>query len=148
MSGVFNPNKHSLYEPFYPEKYIGKTLPVCRSSFEYTFAKWCDNNSGVLQWVSEPFAVPYYDPVKKKKRRYYPDFLIKVNGKDKKINTYVIEIKPKKEVMVPRKKGSKKTMLYEAATYMTNLSKWKAADNWCKKKGWEFKILTENEIFK
>jgi len=148
MSAVFNPKKHSIYEPLYPEKYIGKSLPIARSSYESTFCKWCDNNTGVVQWVSEPFAIPYFDPVKKKKRRYYPDFLIKVVNKTNKITTYVIEIKPYKEVMAPRKKGSQKTKIYEATTYMTNVSKWKAASNWCTKKGWEFKILTENEIFK
>ena len=147
MNNVFNPNKHSLYEPLYPEKYIGKQI-ICRSKWEFDFCNWCDNNSGILQWSSEPFAIPYFDVVRRKKRRYYPDFLIKVKGKDGKLNTYIIEIKPYKEVALPKRRGTNKTKMYETITYATNVSKWKAADNWCKKKGWIFKIITEKELYR
>ena len=148
MSNVFNPNKHTIYQPLNPKKYIGKELPISRSSYETAFCKWCDGNTGVIQWVSEPFAVPYYDIVKKKNRRYYPDFLIKVINRSKEISTYVIEIKPLSQVVAPVKKSNKKTYMNEMATYATNMSKWNAADIICKKKGWQFKIITEKEIFK
>ena len=37
-------------------------------------------------------------------------------------------------------------MLYEQKTYVKNKAKWEAAEKWAKKKGIEFKILTEKEL--
>ena len=148
MNNVFDPNRHSYYQPLNPKKYIGKQLPICRSSYETAFCKWCDTNTNILEWVSEPFAIRYYDPVKRKKRRYYPDFFVKVRDSSNNERSYVIEIKPLKEVNRPTGRGSKKSQIREATTYATNASKWNAANNWCVKKGWEFKIVTEKELFK
>ena len=62
--------------------------------------------------------------------------------------TYLIEIKPSKQTIPPIvKKGRKKsTMIYEQQTYVKNKAKWLAAEKWAKKKGIEFKILTEKEL--
>jgi len=32
-------------------------------------------------------------------------------------------------------------------TYAKNTAKWKAAEEYCRKKGWKFKILSEKDIF-
>ena len=37
-------------------------------------------------------------------------------------------------------------MLYEQKTWVVNQAKWEAAEKWAKKKGIEFKILTEKEL--
>jgi hypothetical protein len=133
---------HKLYVPRNKEKFIG-THVVCRSSWEQKFAKWCDTNPDVVLWSSESIAIQYIDPKQKKSRRYYPDFIIRT----KKDETFVIEIKPLKETVAPRR-GKKKVSLYlkEEATYLTNMAKWHAAHVYCQKNGYQFKIVTENSL--
>lgn len=150
MKHSFDPNKHDIYVPRNPKKYIGKGPCILRSSWERTFSQWCDNNPGIIAWSSEALEVPYFDPVKNKQRRYYPDFIIKTIGKDNKEQVTVVEIKPWKEIMAPTasKGKSQKTRLYEAATYATNSSKWKAASEFCRRRGWIFKLISERELYK
>lgn len=138
----------SFYQPKFPEKYKGKWPIIIRSQWERAFAQWCDMNPSILSWVSEGLEIPYYDPIKKKSRRYYPDFMIKVLDKSKKEVIYVIEVKPFRETMPP-KKGIKnvKTKIHEQTTYVTNQAKWKAAIDYCKKRNYEFRIFTEKELF-
>ncbi len=126
-----------------------KEYYVCRSTWEQKFFKWLDHNKNILKWSSEPLAVPYFDPVTNKDRRYYPDVLAKVKTKDNKEKVYLIEIKPYKETVLPKKTKNKtnKTMLYEQKTWLTNTHKWKSAIRFCKKRGWEFKIITEKDLF-
>ena len=145
-----------IYKPTKPEKYMGKGQIVCRSSWEIVFCKWCNNNPSVLQWSSEPLAIPYIDQTSKdykglpKKRRYYPDFLCKIKNKNGIIDTWLVEIKPAKETIPPRKgkNKSQKTKLYEAKTWAVNQAKWKSAEHLCKKRGWKWKILTERHLIK
>jgi len=140
--------KDSFFQPKFPEKYKGKWPIIMRSQWERTFAQWCDVNPSVLSWVSEGLEIPYYDPIKRKSRRYYPDFMVKVLDKNKKEVIYVIEIKPLRET-IPPKKGNKsdRTKIHEQVTYVTNQAKWKAAIDFCKKRNYEFRIFTENELF-
>ena len=58
------------------EKYMGKRLPTYRSSWEFTFCQFCDNNPAVLHWASEAIQIPYRNPVSGKQPVYVPDFLI------------------------------------------------------------------------
>jgi len=150
MKHSFDPSKHDIFVPRNPHKYIGKGPIIIRSGYERTFSQWCDSNPGIIAWSSETVEIPYYDPVKRKNRRYYPDYIIKTIGKDRKEMTYIVEIKPYKETLRPvlSRNKSEKTRLYEAATYATNVAKWKAADMFCKVHGWQFKILTEKELYK
>ena len=50
--------------------------------------------------------------------------------------------------LTPPKPKSRMTkgFLYEAKTYAVNQAKWKAADEWCKDRMLEFKIITEFEL--
>ena len=66
-----------------------------------------------------------------------------------KITKYLIEIKPHKQTQPPRAHGNKKqsTIFYENATYAVNQAKWKAAEQWCDKRGYKFQILTEDHLF-
>jgi hypothetical protein len=79
-----------------------------------------------------------------KPSRYYPDFLMILEDGRK----ILIEIKPSRETKPPRKskKKSQKTMLYEQMTYLKNTKKWEYAQQFCNKKGWEFRIITEKEL--
>jgi hypothetical protein len=139
----------SKYRPSYPKKYKGNPNNIiCRSSWERKFCSWCDLNENILEWGSEEFSINYYDPVKNKVRRYYPDFIIKVKEKTGLIKTYVIEIKPKKQTMPPNPNPTRKTKswLHEVYTWETNNAKWKAANEFCKDHLLEFKIVTEDEL--
>lgn len=139
----------SKYKPSHPKKYKGNPNNIiCRSSWERKFCTWCDLNENILEWGSEEFSIKYFDPVKNKVRRYYPDFIIKVAEKTGKVKTYVIEIKPKKQTMPPNPNPKKKTKswLNEVYTWETNNAKWKAADEFCKDHLLEFKIITEDEL--
>jgi hypothetical protein len=144
----FNPDKHTIFTPINEEKYVGKG-PVCaRSTWETAMMKWLDSNPSVLKWSSECLEIPYYDVVKKKNRRYFPDFTMVVKDVDGKESTWVIEIKPYKETISPiRGKKKERTFLYELLTYQTNIAKWQAAALFCKKYGANFKIITEHQLF-
>jgi hypothetical protein len=140
----------SYFTPKYQEKYKGKYPIVLRSQWERVFAQWCDINPNVLTWSSESLEIPYYDPVKRKDRRYYPDFIINVLDKDRKREVvYVIEIKPYKETVPPKSRATKstKTKIHEQTAYATNSAKWQAATKYCRKYGFVFRIFTERELF-
>jgi hypothetical protein len=91
--------------------------------------------------------IPYYDPVKRKVRKYYPDFFVKVKESTGNIKKYIIEIKPKKQTQPPKTpKRKTKSYINEVYTYATNEAKWKAAVEFCKDHLIEFKIITEDEL--
>ncbi len=145
-----NINKnHNIYKPNFPKKYGGEYPIIARSQWEYAFMQYLDMNPSIILWGSETTAIPYYNPIKKRQARYYPDFLIRVKDKDNKEKTYMIEIKPYKEVHPPKvtKKKSEVSKIYESATYITNVAKWRAAEDYCKKHNIIFRILTERELF-
>ena len=73
MNFVFNPKKHVIFEPLNKEKYKGNVFPIARSSWEQNFYRWCDLNNSVTSWVVEGLAIEYFDKVRRKKRKYYPD---------------------------------------------------------------------------
>jgi len=140
-------SKKSIYKPKNPKKYKGNINNIiCRSSWETKFCGYCDLNENIIQWGSEEFFIPYLAP-DGKTRRYFPDFIIKVKENSGEIKTYVIEVKPFKQTKPPRKrKKVTPSYLYECKTYATNQAKWQAANEWCKDKRIEFKIITEREL--
>ena len=140
-------SKKSIYKPKNPKKYKGDVRNIiCRSSWEERFCGYCDLNENIIQWGSEEFFIPYRAP-DGKTRRYFPDFIIKVKENSGKVKTYVIEVKPFKQTKPPKKrKQVSKSYLYECKTYATNQAKWEAANEWCKDKRIEFKIITEREL--
>jgi hypothetical protein len=136
------------YKPSYPNKYKGDpTNIVYRSLWERLFMKYCDTNENVLEWSSEEKAIAYRSPIDGKIHRYFPDFLIKVKESNGSIKKYMIEIKPHKQTAPPPKpQRQTKKYLYEAYEYAKNQAKWEAAKEWCADRGYEFKVLTENEL--
>jgi hypothetical protein len=138
----------SKYKPNYPNKYKGDPNNIiCRSSWERRFCSWCDLNENIISWGSEEFFIPYLSPVDNRVHRYFPDFIIKLKESTGQIKTYVIEVKPKRQTQPPKPKSRMtKGFLYEAKTYAVNQAKWKAADEWCKDRMLEFKIITEFEL--
>lgn len=137
-----------FYKPQNPDKYRGDSKNIVyRSSWELTYLRRLDTDPNVLKWASEEVIVPYHNPVTGTVRRYFVDFWVQkvVDGK---IVTQLIEIKPFRETIPPSpsKNKKRKTMLREVTTYATNQAKWEAANKYCQKKGWQFVILTENEL--
>ena len=129
-------------------KYKGDpTNVVYRSLWERKFMDYCDSTRNVLEWSSEEHIIPYKDPVAKKWRRYFPDFYMKVKEANGKIQSYLVEVKPLKQTKSPKKrKRVTKSYLFECKTYAVNQAKWKAANEWCKDRKIEFKIITEKEL--
>jgi len=136
------------YKPIYPEKYEGDpTSIIMRSSWETRFALWCDRNPAIVKWSSEETIIPYRCHTDNRIHRYFVDFRIKVKQTDGSIKTYIVEIKPHAQTRPPEYPGRKtKRFITESLTFVKNQSKWKAAEEWCKDRGYEFKIITEREL--
>ena len=136
------------YQPSYPKKYKGDpTNIVYRSLWERKFMVYCDKNENILEWGSEEVIVPYRSPIDNRYHRYFPDFYIKVRESNGKIKKMIIEIKPYKQCIEPKVQKTKtKGYIYEVMEYAKNQAKWGAAKEWCLERGYEFKVLTENEL--
>ena len=136
------------YQPSYPKKYKGDhTNIVYRSLWERKFMVYCDNNENILEWGSEEVIVPYRSPIDNRYHRYFPDFYIKVRESTGKITKMIVEIKPYKQCIEPKvQKKKTKGYIYEVMEYAKNQAKWSAAKEWCLDRGYEFKVLTENEL--
>lgn len=130
------------------EKYTGDpTNIIMRSSWETMFANWCDKNPAVIKWKSEETIIPYRCPTDGKIHRYFVDFQVQVKSKDGMPKTYLVEVKPFKQTKPPEYPGRQtKKYIAESLTYMKNQAKWKAASEWAKDRGWDFKIITEYEL--
>lgn len=139
------------YKPNRPDKYHGDpTKIVYRSLWERKCMRVFDENPNVISWGSEEICIPYISPVDGKPHRYYPDFIVELKNKQGEIETLVIEVKPSKQTIEPKKPTSgKKTRRYlsEVMTYTINNAKWEAAKKACESRGWVFRIITEKEIF-
>lgn len=136
------------YKPSYPRKYKGDpTNIIYRSLWERKFMVYCDKNENILEWGSEEIAVPYVSPVDNRFHRYFPDFYIKVRESNGKIKKMIVEIKPLRQCVEPKvQKKKTKGYIFEVVEYAKNQAKWEAAKEWCLDRGYEFKVLTENEL--
>lgn len=125
-------------------KYIGDyTNIVYRSLWERYCFKWCDENPSIIKWSSEETIVPYLYEVDKKYHRYFVDLKITFNNKE----TWLVEIKPKKQTTIPEYKGRKtKKYITESLEYIKNQNKWKAAHNFAADRGWKFVVWTEDTL--
>ena len=108
---------------------------------------YCDKNENILEWGSEEVIVPYRSPIDNRYHRYFPDFYIKVRESTGKITKMIVEIKPYKQCIEPKvQKKKTKGYIYEVMEYAKNQAKWSAAKEWCLDRGYEFTVLTENEL--
>jgi len=136
------------YELRNPLKYKGNIDRItCRSSWEYAVCRYLDTNNNIIWWSSEQTIVPYNCATDGRRHRYFVDFTFQMkSGK-----TLMIEVKPYNQTQPPKKPSGKiMTKTYESQlfSYYKNISKWEAATEFAKSKGWEFKIWTEHEIAK
>ena len=69
--------------------------------------------------------------------KYWPDYFVEfVDG-----TKMVVEIKPYNQTKKPINENC-----WAAKEYTKNMCKWKATIEFCKKKGYQFKVLTEKTI--
>jgi len=125
-----------------PEKYSGKKIPTYRSSWEWAFMNFCDNNDNVLNWASESINIPYFNPFTNKQTIYVPDFFVLYKDRDGRKHAELVEIKPSSEVMETVGKGAR-----NQAMAALNQLKWRAAQAWCSANGVKFRVITEADLF-
>jgi len=124
------------------EKYVGRKEPTYRSSWEFSFMQFCDNNPSVLQWASEPFMIPYRNPLTGKNTIYVPDFMMVYVDRNQQKHAEVIEVKPIKETSFESARSVR-----DRAAVALNMAKWSAAQEFCKSYGMRFRVVTENDIY-
>jgi hypothetical protein len=124
------------------EKYVGRKEPTYRSSWEFSFMLFCDNNPNVIQWASEPFMVPYRNPFTGKNTIYVPDFMMVYVDKDQQKHAEVVEVKPSKEISMENARSTR-----DRAAVALNMAKWQAAQEFCKQYGMRFRVVTESDIY-
>lgn len=132
-----------FYQVINQDKYIGKKVPKFRSSWEFSFMKFCDENPAILQWASEAIHIPYRNPFTNKNTIYVPDFFIVYQNKSGDKISELIEIKPQKQTTLEAAGRSQK----DQAAAVLNAHKWQAAHTWSNQNGITFRVLTENDIF-
>jgi hypothetical protein len=142
--------KQGKFSPKFPKKYIGDpTNIVFRSGWEKRVMDTLDNNPNVLRWASEEVIVPYISPIDNKPHRYFVDFYVEAKAPDGSIKKMLLEVKPAAQTKPPKPpKRKTKRYITEVMTWGVNEAKWKAAEEYCHEKGWEFRIITEAELFK
>ncbi len=140
MASKFARGKFTITQP---EKYVGTKIPTYRSSWEWSFMRFCDTNKSVQKWASEAINIPYRDPLTGRQTIYVPDFFIQYVDKNNKIIVELIEVKPASQTILERVGKNK----YNQAQYVKNQAKWAAANIWCRQQGIKFRILNENDLF-
>lgn len=137
------------YAPINPEKYIGDSNNIIfRSLWERQVMMYLDKNANVLKWGSEEIKIPYISPKDNEIHHYYPDFVVEYKSKDGDVCRMLMEIKPTKDITPPSsKRRHTKYFLQEQMVYDINMAKFEAAMGFCKARDWEFRIVTEKDIF-
>ena len=126
-----------------PDKYVGKKIPLARSSWEFVFMRMLDEHQGVEKWASESIQIPYRDPFTGKYTIYVPDFFIVYNDKTGGKHAEVVEVKPESQTILEKVGKSR----YNQEQYVKNMAKWEAAGAWCKQQGLKFRVVNEGDIF-
>lgn len=95
-----------------------------KSSWEKKFAQLLDEDKEVLNFQYEPICIRYN--YRGKKRNYYPDFLVRMKNGD----IFLYEVKPRSLI-----------------DYGKNKPKAASGRRFCRKMGWNYKIITEDVLF-
>jgi hypothetical protein len=136
-----------------------------RSSWEKIIMHWMDANDKVKKWGAECLKIPYqmthFDngDARVKTHVYHTDFYYEMRLDDGTLKQVVVEVKPQKEynmvlalnngkLKVPEGRGTKKLKNFEYDLKMAykNKNKWETMIKWCEKKGYEFIIITEQNL--
>lgn len=138
-----------IFTPVNPQKYRGDYTNITyRSMWEKKVMIWLDKKPYIHSWASEEVIVPYKSPVDNKFHRYYVDFYVQIKLENGTLKSELWEVKPKKQTIEPEiKKRMTKQYINEVVTWGVNQAKWKAAEEYCKDRGWTFRKLTEDDLF-
>jgi hypothetical protein len=137
-----------VYHPLNPKKYIGERDPKFKSLLEYRLMYYLDKSPAVISWSYEKLTIKYKDMSSNGKlRTYYIDFVAVINTGNK-VKRVWIEVKSKRETEPPRQSKNKKkrNQILENNTWIKNQCKWKTAEHAAKAKGYEFIIITEDQL--
>ena len=126
-----------------PDKYVGTRTPTYRSSWEFAFMRFCDENPNVSKWASEAIRIPYKNPLTGRHTIYVPDFFIAYSDADGRQRVEVIEVKPDNQTVKENVGRSRANQ----AHWIRNQAKWEAARAWCKQHNIYFRVITEQDIF-
>jgi hypothetical protein len=141
--------KSGFIQGYFPinecKKYQGNGPIIYRSSWERKFCLYCERNPEIQTWSSESFSIRYFSPIDNKYHNYFPDYVVRLrNG-----TVFIVEVKPKAQLQKPEppKRQTPKSIkshkwLYE--TWVTNMCKKAAAEEFAKTKGWSYLLLTED----
>jgi hypothetical protein len=138
------PSKKSRYKQGYIDprsckkvfEQLSRDRIIYRSSYEFKFIMWLENSDKVSRWGSECIKIPYLW-VDGTTHSYYPDYFVEMVDGTK----MLVEIKPHNQTQKPMNENC-----WGAKEYAKNMCKWKAAQEFCQKKGFIFKVLTEKTI--
>lgn len=136
------------FKPKNPDKYKGDpTKIIYRSRWELMVMQKLDAHPDVIQWSSEEVVIPYISPIDNRYHRYFMDFYMKRKSKEGKIEEILIEVKPFAQTKPPTVQNKvSRRYITEVQTWGVNSAKWKAAQEYCKDRGWQFQIITEKEL--
>lgn len=140
----------NIYNPTNKEKYTGEYPIIARSSWEQEFMTYLDHHPDVVEWASEPVKIPYSNPFPTARNPngggqsiYIPDFLVTFLDKVGNQRTKLIEIKPLAQAAESRGRNSNALSALRAK----NEAKWGAATQWATRRGVDFLVLTEAELY-
>jgi len=130
-----------------------------RSSLEQKFMIYLDNNENIVHWNTELIKIPYTKnawnnrlmEMTLSEHTYFPDFYYELKKADGSISRVVAEVKAEHETQPPKLQASPtakqmKNFEYALKEYSKNLDKWKYCIEWCKRKGFEFVIITDRHL--
>lgn len=137
------PRKNSYYkqgmiDPKQCKKYYSscKNDPIIyRSGLELQFIQYCENNTNIIKWASEPMEIKYNCRLDNKEHRYFPDYVIE-NAKG---DRCIVEVKPYDQTKKPNSQDS----MWAKETWIKNIDKWTAAKEFAEKHDMKFIIVTE-----
>ena len=130
--------KQGIVDPKSCHKYADscKSDPIIyRSGLELQFIQYCENNSNITKWASEPIKIPYYSRLDKKECNYYPDYVLE----NKKGNKVIVEVKPYNQTLKPDFTDTK----WLKEQWIKNIDKWTAAKKFAEDHDMKFIIVTE-----
>ena len=136
------------FSPKNTNKYLGDPTNIWyRSLWERRVMVYLDENSSVIEWSNEEIVIPYLSPVDNRIHRYFPDFFVRLRNKQGLIESTIIEVKPSSQARPPKmQKRATRKYITEVMTWGVNEAKWKAADAYCKDRGWKFVVVTEKDL--
>lgn len=128
--GIVNPKSCSKYAD------SCKSDPIIyRSGLELQFIQYCENNSNIVKWASEPIKIPYYSRLDQKECNYYPDYILE----NKKGNKVIVEVKPYNQTIKPDMTDT----AWLKEQWVKNIDKWTAAKKFAEEHDMKFIIVTE-----